>query len=97
MLLGKQLVSNNIGERFDLGLVDYKVRYYVIMIMVVTIITSIFKKILLSQRPPLPLPAFREPSISRTPSLSISPSSCPFSSIPIRSSFMLFASLESRH
>ena len=50
MILEKQLISNNIGEKFDSGLVDYKVRNYVIMMIVVTIITSNFKKILLNQK-----------------------------------------------
>ena len=50
MKLENQLVSNNIGEIFDSGLVDYKVRNYVMIMMMVTIIISILKKILLDQK-----------------------------------------------
>ena len=50
MKLENQLVSNNIGEIFDSGLVDYKVRNYVMTMMMVTIIISILKKILLDQK-----------------------------------------------
>ena len=50
MKLENQLVSNNIEEIFDSGLVDYKVRNYVMIMMMVTIIISILKNILLDQR-----------------------------------------------